>query len=205
MTYQNTEGIANIAEVERVMAKYKVKYPVCIDSEGGLKGYFGGCTFQKYAVRAIPRPFLIDVNGRIRSVMSPVDRRVLEELIKGNANGVTGVSRVEPEWLVGVKVAPKRVSFGSVSKGKEIQKSVYIYKADDPAFTVDIASALDKPATAELLRYEEKGALLYELRLLLKADLQGENYASQVKLTTNDTRTPEIVIPVKASIISEKP
>jgi thiol-disulfide isomerase/thioredoxin len=199
------QPVDDISEVERVMAKYKVKYPVCIDSEGGLKGYFGGRTFQKYAVRAIPRPFLIDINGRIRSVMSPVDRRVLEELIRESADGVTGISPAELEWLVGVKVAPERVSFGSVSKGKEIQKSVYIYKADDPTFTVDIASAPDKPATAELLRYEEKGALLYELRVLLKADLRGENYASQVKLTTNDTRTLEIVILVKASIISEEP
>ncbi len=197
--------VDDISEVERVMAKYKVKYPVCIDSEGGLKGYFGGRTFQKYAVRAIPRPFLIDVNGRIRSVASPVDTRVLEELIRESADGVTGISPAEPKWLVGVKVAPERVSFQSVSSGKEIQKSVYIYKADDPAFTVDIASAPDKPATAELLRYEEEGALLYELRILLKADLRDENYASQVKLTTNDARTREIVIPVKASIISEEP
>ena len=196
--------VDDIAEVERVMEKYKVKYPVCIDSEGGLKGYFGGRTFQKYAVRAIPRPFLIDVNGRIRSVASPVDTRLLEELHKEITDGVTGISSAEPEWLVGVKVAPERASFGSVFKGQEIQKSVYIYKPDDPTFAVNIASAPDKPATAELLRYEEKGALLYELSLLLKADLQSENYASQIKLTTNDTRTPQIIIPVKASIISEE-
>jgi len=195
----------DISKVERVMAKYKVKYPVCIDSMGGLQKYWGGRTFQKYTVRAIPRSFLVDIKGRIRSVASPVDRRMLEELLKESADGVTGISPAEPERLVGVKVAPERVSFGSVSKGKEIQKGVYIYKPDDPAFTVDIASAPDKPATAELLRYEEKGALLYELRVLLKADLQGENYASEIKLATNDTLTPKIVIPVTASIDSDEP
>lgn len=197
--------VDDISEVERVMAKYKVKYPVCIDSEGGLKKYFGGRTFQKYAIRAIPRPFLIDVNGRIRSVASPVDTRVLDELIKESADGVTGVSPTETEWLVGVKVAPEQVSFESVSKDQEVQKSVYIYKPDDPAFTVDIASAPHKPVIAKILKYEEKDALLYELRLFLKVDLRRDNYVSQIKLKTNDTRRTEIVIPIKASIISEEP
>jgi len=199
-------GIDDISEVERVMAKYKVKYPGCIDSGAGLpknKNWSEGHTFQKYAVSAIPRPFLIDIKGRVRSVASPVDLRVLEELIKESSDGVTGTSSGHADWLLGVKVAPKRVSFNNLSVGQKAQKSVYIHKPDDPSFVVNIASAPAKPATAQLFRYEEKGASLYELRILFKADLQGENYASEIKLTTNDSRTPEIVIPVTASIASK--
>lgn len=197
------EPTDDIAEIERVMSKYKVKYPVCIDSAGGQKEYWGGRTFQKYAVRAIPRPFLIDIKGNVRSVASPVIPWELEELIKEHADGVTGTSPTEPEWIVSLKVAPEKINFGSVSKGQKILKSVYIYKPDEPAFTVKIASVPKEPATAQLIKYEQEDALLYELRILFNADFQGKNYSSEIKLTTNDVRKSEIVIPLTASIISE--
>jgi peroxiredoxin len=199
-----TGDINDIADVKKVMEKYKVKYPVCIDSTGGLKEYWGGITFQKYAVRAIPRPFLIDTKGDIRSVSSPVNPSELEELIKEHASGVTGTSPTEPEWLIGLKVAPDRINFGNLLKGQKIQKSVYIYKPDEPDFKVKITSAPKEPATAQLFKYEQDDALLYELRIIVNADFQDGNYSSDIKLITNDLLKPQIVIPLTASIISEK-
>ncbi len=190
--------IDDISEVERVMARHKVKYPVCIDTNGASRTYFGGCTFEKYAVSAIPRPFLIDIKGKIRSVSSPVNPWELDELIKESADGVTGISPAEPEWLFGVKVAPESVSFEGIIKGQKTEKSVHIYKPDDPDFKVDITMAPDKAVEAKLLRYEQEGTLLYELRILHTTDFEGEIYSSQVKLKTNDPNSPEIVIPIKA-------
>ncbi len=195
----------DIGEVERVMAKYKVKYHVCIDSGGGSKEYWGGQTFQRYGVNAIPRPFLIDIKGNVRSVASPVELPMLEKLIKESADGVTGVSPSEPGWIVGVKVAPEKISFGVVSTGQKVQKSVYIYKPDDPTFKVNIVSHPDKPTTAQLFKYQDEETFLYEIKILITGGLQKTNYASQIKLTTNDTRTPEILIPVTASVASGEP
>ncbi len=199
-----TDDINDIAEVKSVMAEHNVKYPVCIDTAGGLKKeYFRGRTFQKYAVGSIPRPFLIDIKGNVRSVSSPVVPWELEELIKEHSSGITGKSQTEPEWLVGLKVAPDSANFGNVSKGRKIQKSVFIYKPDKPDFTVKIASAPKEPATAQLFKYEQEDALLYELRIFLNTNIKGENYSSEIKLATNDVNKSEIVIPVKASTISD--
>ena len=195
----------DIDEVKNAVAKSKIKYPVCIDRQGGTKKYWGGSTFEKYNTGAIPNTFLIDIEGRVRSVGSPVHKPTLDALIKEAAVGRVGTSNANPpDWLFGVKVAPKKVSFGTLSLGQKTQKSVYIYKPDDPAFEVKIESGPGKPAIAELLRYEEKDALLYELRILLQAELQGDSYASSVKLATNDGRMREMVIPVTATFVSEQ-
>jgi hypothetical protein len=186
------------------MAKYNVKYPVCIDSAGGSEKFWHGRTFEKYTVNAIPRPFLIDIKGNIRSVASPVNLWEVDELIEEHENGITGTSPSEPEFLLGLKVAPEKVNLVDLSKGQKIQKSVYIYKPDVTDFTVKIELEPEKPAIGKLVKYEQESAMLYELIINFTADFQGKNYSSEIKLITNDKGKPEIVIPITANIISEE-
>ena len=193
----------DISEIKKVMTKYNVKYPVCIDSAGGSEKYWQGRTFEKYSVSAIPRPFLIDIKGNIRSVASPVNSWELDDLIKEHETGIIGTSPSEPEWIVGLKAAPEKVSLVDLKKGQKIQKSVYIYKPDVPEFTVKIESEPEKPSIGKLVKYEQEGAVLYELIIDFAADFQGNNYSSQIKLITNDKNKPEIVIPITANIAAE--
>ncbi len=190
-----------ISEVKRVIAENNIQYPVCIDKKGGKR--WDGKTYEQYNTNAVPRRFLIDIHGRIRSIDTVMGPR-LEELLEESADGERHVTSVDLHKRYGVKVAPKRISFGKLLVGNKVQRSVYIYKPDDPAFVVNIASAPKDPATAQLFRYEQEDALLYELRILFSTDLQAENYSSEIKLTTNDIHKPEIIIPVTASIASDE-
>jgi hypothetical protein len=146
---------------------------------------------------------LIDIHGRIRSIVTVVGP-TLEELIRESTDGKPQVTSFDLHKRFGVNVAPKRISFGKLPIGHKVQKSVYIYKTDYPAFVVNIASAPKDPATAQLFRYEQEDALLYELRILFSSDLQSENYISEIKLTTNDIHKSDIIIPVTASIESKE-
>lgn len=191
----------NIAQVKQFMAEKGIRYPICIDSKSNELS--DGRTFEQYRVHGLPRQFLIDIHGRIRSIATVVGP-TLEELIRERADGDPHVTSFDLHKRYGVNVAPKRISFGKLPIGHKVQKSVYIYKPDYPAFVVNIASAPKDPATAQLFRYEQEDALLYELRILFSTDLQDENYSSEIKLTTNDIHKPEIIIPVTASIASEE-
>jgi predicted double-glycine peptidase/thiol-disulfide isomerase/thioredoxin len=190
-----------ISEVKRVINEINIQYPVCVDKKGGELSE--GKTFEQYATNSVPRRFLIDIYGRIRSIATVVGP-TLEELIRERADGVPHVTSFDLHKRFGVNVAPKRISFGKLPIGHKVQKSVYIYKPDYPSFVVNIASAPKEPATAQLFRYKQEDALLYELRILLPTDLQGENYSSEIKLTTNDIHKSRIIIPVTASIASEE-
>jgi hypothetical protein len=162
-----------------------------------------GKAFEQYATHAVPRRFFIDIHGRIRSIDTVVGP-TLKELLEESSDGKQHVTSYDLNKRYGVKVAPKRVVFGKLRVGQKMQKSVYIYEPDDPAFTVNMKSAPEKPAIARLFRYNEDDTLLYELRILFSADLQCGKYNSEIKLTTNDIHKPEIIIPVTASIVSKE-
>ena len=56
------------------------------------------------------------------------------------------------------------------------------------------------PAKSTLYRYEEDDIILYELRVLLEPEVVAKDFNTEIKLTTNDSMTPEITIPVQAVI-----
>ncbi|MDH4238978.1 MAG: cysteine peptidase family C39 domain-containing protein [Phycisphaerae bacterium] len=191
----------NIAQVKQFMAEKGIRYPICIDSKSNELS--DGRTFEQYRVHGLPRQFLIDIHGRIRSIETVVGPTI-EKLLEESADGELHTTEYDIQARYGVNVVPKMVIFGTVSMSSQTEKKVYIYKPDDPTFVVRIESAPDAPAAAQLFRYEQEDALLYELRILFSTDLQVENYSSEIKLTTNDIHKPKIIIPVTASIASEE-
>lgn len=185
----------DLDKVKSVITEKKIRFAVCMDKKSSISSQ--GKTFDAYGTTVVPRSFLVDVHGQVRSVVDMVGP-TLEELIEESTDGILHTTLLDLDQRFGVKVSPKRIYFGELSPKYDAHKSVYIYKPDDPAFKMNIESAPDKPATAKLFRFEGKDALLYELRVFFKADLQGEHYNSEIKLKTNDIRTPEIILPVTA-------
>ena len=84
--------------------------------------------------------------------------------------------------------------------GKAVQKSVFIFKPDDTSFQVEMKSPPKLPAKSTLYRYEEDDIILYEMRVLLEPKVVAKDFNTEIKLTTNDSMTPEITIPLTAVI-----
>jgi thiol-disulfide isomerase/thioredoxin len=188
----------DIEAVKRVMSRRNIRYPVCVDTKGSGP-YSSGGTFDRYGLSSVPQRFLIDIHGRVRAIKTSVGPE-LEELVQESADGLVHETEVDLGWMVEVKVVPKRVIFGRVEAGRSVQKSVYIYKPDRPAFAVDLASRPAGPGGAELFRYQAGDETLYELRILLDAAAGGGAYASQARLVTNDPNLPEIAVPITAEL-----
>jgi thiol-disulfide isomerase/thioredoxin len=188
----------DIEAVKQVMSQRNIRYPVCVDARGSGPYSFGG-TLDRCGFNSVPQRFLIDIHGRVRAIHTSVGPE-LEELVQESADGLVHETEVDLGWMVEVKVVPKRVIFGRVEAGRSVQKSVYIYKPDRPAFAVDLASRPAGPGGAELFRYQAGDETLYELRILLDAAAGGGAYASQVRLTTNDPNLPEIAVPITAEL-----
>jgi predicted double-glycine peptidase/thiol-disulfide isomerase/thioredoxin len=187
-------------EVKRIITGRNIEYAVCIDNKS--TEHSDGKTFDEYSVMSVPQRFLIDIYGRIRSVDTVVGPK-LEELIKEATDGVQATTVVNLDQRFGVKVAPKVVSFGKLPQEKRGRKSVYVYKPDEPNFVLNVESGPDKPATAQLFRYRQSDALLYELRVVFPVAPPAQNYKSQIRLTTNDLDTPLITIPVTAIVVPQ--
>jgi thiol-disulfide isomerase/thioredoxin len=189
-------------KVQAAVSKRNIKYPVCIDRKGGKAEYFHGRTFEAYGgISGIPATFLIDYEGKIRSVGNPYNHNTLKKLIDEVASGATGTSPI-PSIYDKVHFAPAQINFGSVIIGETAQKSVFIYKPDDISLNVEIGSWPAAPARAGLFRYSDGSTAVFELRIILDSTDSTGSCETDITLRTNNQETPKLVIPVKASIES---
>jgi thiol-disulfide isomerase/thioredoxin len=189
----------SIAAVKDVVSNREIKYPVCMDRKGGKAEYWGGRTFEAYGgISGIPATFLIDFQGRIRSVDNPVDPQVLKNLIDEVAEGKAGSSPIPAGF--GVKYTPSKVDFSDATIGRISQKSVFIHKPDDPGFIVEISGWPASPAKAGLFRYADGEASVYEARVVLDPKLPAGIFRTEIRLKTNDPEMPVISIPVEAKL-----
>ncbi len=187
-------------KVQAAISKRNIKYPVCIDRKGGKAEYFHGRTFEAYGgISGIPATFLIDYEGKIRSVGNPFNPNILKKLVDEVASGTTGNSPISSVYDK-VHFAPAQINFGNVTIGEVAQKSVFIYKPDDPSFNVEIGSWPLSPARAGLFRYSDGNTAVFELRIILDSADSTGSCDTEITLRTNDQETPKVVIPVKASI-----
>jgi len=174
-------------DVKKICRRHSIKYPVFLDSAGGNISYWGGKTFERYGVTAIPQYVTINKNNQILSWKQP-ETDYLIKLFKDNNNKKILCEAKQ----IPVIIYPKELDILVAVPNQEVGFKFVVCRPDTPKLKLKEIKTEKNIIEVTTKKYSKKSQVAYELSAKTITPGYGGKIRDEIILIIENDGTEEL-------------